>query len=121
MPQIVGRVRCLFKVAWPNLTQETHRVMSSFLPQLWIKGAIQCACFRMPTPPQIICQFIQAIDTSGHDRKDRHASIDFHRGMFPFLCTSCYLPVYLPMYQYISWGKAGQCEVSSRFYVGGNL
>src|SRR5712691_1294979 len=43
-----------------------------------IKCAVKSACFWMPAPPQIICQFIQSINARGHDGEDRHATIHFH-------------------------------------------
>src|SRR5947209_9583403 len=32
----------------------------------------------MPAPPQVIRQFVQAIDASRHDGEDRHAAKNFH-------------------------------------------
>src|SRR6266568_1991678 len=76
--------------------------MSNFFPLIGIECLIKGACFGMPTPPQIIRQFIQSTDAGRHNGEDRHTAIHFHRLKF----LSCRLI----RYQYISWGKSGQCE-----------
>src|SRR5579884_1626774 len=68
-----------------HLAEKAHRIVSHSFPEIPVKCAIEGASFGMPAPPEIVCQFIQPVDTSRHDREDCYATIDFHRGGFPFL------------------------------------
>src|SRR5205823_14533034 len=77
--QVVGLASNFFKPFWLYRAKKTNGIMSNFFPEIGIECAIESACFGMPTPPQIICQFIQSVDTGGHDGEDRHTAIYFHR------------------------------------------
>src|SRR5579859_2052055 len=82
--QVIGLICRCFEMLWLHFAKKTYRIMSNFFPQAGIECAIQCACFGMPTPPQIISKFIQSINTRGHDGENRHAAINFHVVDYPF-------------------------------------
>jgi hypothetical protein len=75
--------------------------MPYLFPQIGIEFSIERAGLGMPAPPQIISKFIEPANTGGHNGKDCHAAIDFHR--IWFLSVSSLL-------KYILVRKQGQCR-----------
>src|SRR5258708_5313970 len=66
--------------------------MSCLFPQVGIKFSIEGESLGVPTPPQIVGQFVESTNTGRHYGKDRHAAKDFHRVWFlSFLLYSVYL------------------------------
>src|SRR5215472_12556112 len=80
--QISSVMNRLLKMLRLNFGKKTNRVVPSFFPQLWIKLFIQLKRFWVPTPPNIISQFVESTDTGGHGREDCHAAKNFHRTRF---------------------------------------
>src|SRR5690348_6157569 len=80
-------MRRLFEKRRLHLAEKTHGIMPDHLPQCRVEIFVQGAGFGMPTPPQIIRQFIEATDARRHSGKDGHAAKNFHRAWFPFFSS----------------------------------
>src|SRR5260370_1977178 len=82
--QVSSIINYLFQALGLNFAEKTNGIVPCIFPQVWIKLSIQSECFWVPTPPQIIGQFIKATNAARHGREDRHAAKNFHRTWFLF-------------------------------------
>src|SRR5258707_9191947 len=61
------------------LDEKAHRVMPSMLPQAGVKAAVERTGLGMPTPPDIIRQFVEPVDARRQGVEDCHEAKYFHR------------------------------------------